>query len=675
MTFMKRALSVISVLILIIPIFSIVYADSTYKEKLYPYIIELKKSPIVEYIKQIRNKMFPNILDDGCLYSILKKNISSYRENLIETHEKLKDFILSHLKHRVEIRDFFKVFNGISVSIPLYLKKDIERLPFVKEIYPDLRVHTLLNVSVPLIGANLVWNLRDGHNLTVTGRNVTIAIVDTGVDYNHPDLRGSYAGGYDIINNDTDPMDDFGHGTHVAGIIVGDGTASHHKYVGVAPDAKLYVYKAMDSNGWGRIKDIISGIEMAVDPNGDGDTSDHVDIISLSLGVSHREGDPDDALSQAADNAVDAGCVVVVAAGNDGPSSHTIVSPACARKVITVGASTHLPNSKPSGGPDHIALYSSRGPSMVFSVKPDVVAPGGDVDKNSTDPNTRYAYGIVSTLLEGYDLGKIVSQYYTRLGGTSMAAPHVAGVAALIKQKHPDWSPMEIKMAIRDTAKNLGFPIIEQGYGRVDAFAAVSLSSPPPIAFLYADRKTYDREGSIYGTAMSRNFRNYTLYYKYIGRNVTYIDRFDYSGEWKELYTSSTPVNGGILYNWKTLSSPNGGYLIKLVVRNKDSQESTDMMFVLVDHRELHINVVKNITDGKEFTVTLTNEFGRPVRGMIIYSSPFRFPRIKFGSNVNFVAYPILFRKTKSIDAVIRVFSFFPGYLMTNRTTLIIYNT
>lgn len=183
-----------------------------------------------------------------------------------------------------------------------------------------------------------------------TDHNIYCHDYDSTLAYELPKniFNDKVVGGYDIYNNDNDPFDDHGHGTHVAGIVAGKGILK-----GVAPDAKLYAYKVMSIDGRGSEANVIEGIERAVDPNEDDDFSDKADIISMSLG---GRGDPDDILSQAVDRAVDLGVNVVVSAGNSGPegdldcrhnmddgSQNSICSPGTSRKAITVGATGHTP--------------------------------------------------------------------------------------------------------------------------------------------------------------------------------------------------------------------------------------------------------------------------------------------------------------------------------------------
>ncbi len=243
-------------------------------------------------------------------------------------------------------------------------------------------------------------------------------------------------GGYDFVNGDKDPMDDNGHGTHCAATAAGNGVLK-----GVAPDAEIYAYKVLSSSGSGSWSGVLSAIERAVDPNQDGNFSDHLDIISLSLGSSG--GNPDDFISMAVDRAVKAGVVAVIAAGNEGPGEETIDSPGTARKAITVGASNKY---------DNMASFSSRGPvkwedydgNIQYLVKPDIVAPGVDICAAQwEDAFLNYGYS------------QCLDDEHVSISGTSMATPHVAGAVALLLQKNPDWGPEEIKLSLKNTAVDI----------------------------------------------------------------------------------------------------------------------------------------------------------------------------------------------------------------------------
>jgi len=337
-------------------------------------------------------------------------------------------------------REYFEAFHGVAMRVPRGTLTQIRALPYVKRVHLDTPVQALTETNITTVGAVRTWN-----TLGTRGAGVTVAIIDTGIDYTHPALR-NVTGGWDFVNDDADPMDDHGHGTHVAGIVAGN----LDDFTGVAPDATLVAYKVLNSFGSGTESDVIAAIERAIDPNQDGDLSDHASVANLSLGGS---GNPDDAASLAVDNAVAAGMVVCIAAGNSG-AYHAVASPGTARDAITVGA---VDNS------DRLATFSSKGPSAkLASIKPDVVAPG---------------VSIRSTYLNGG---------YATLSGTSMATPHVAGAAALLRAIHPDWSPADVKAALMLYAKPLAYEQMAQGAGRIDVARAAEgtiSASPASISF------------------------------------------------------------------------------------------------------------------------------------------------------------------------------------------------
>ncbi len=334
----------------------------------------------------------------------------------------------------------FKILPAVALTMT---PKDIEALshePTVEMIWPDLPVHTCLDLSVPSIQAPQVWEA--GY----TGRGVKVAIVDTGIDPYHPDFAGRIAATADFTGEGNRDLD--GHGTHVAGTVAGSGKASQGRYRGVAPEATLYIAKVLDRHGAGLMSDVIAGIEWAVDQE--------VDIINLSLG-----GDPPadgtDALSQTCDLAVERGYLVCTAAGNAGPDPSTIGPPGCAQQVITVGASTDQ---------EGVADFSARGPTLDGRAKPDLVLPGT---------------GIASCRAQETLLGQPLGEHYTEASGTSMATPHASGVAALLLQARPGVTPGQLKTLLMDTAIDLGLPAAAQGAGRGDALAALqALREPLP---------------------------------------------------------------------------------------------------------------------------------------------------------------------------------------------------
>jgi subtilisin family serine protease len=334
-------------------------------------------------------------------------------------------------------REFFVVFNGVAIDAPREVADQLRALPYVKRVVSDAPMHALAEgANITLINAPKVWS-----SLGSRGSGVTVAIIDTGIDYRHSALGSGFGpgfkvkGGWDFVNNDADPLDDHGHGTHVAGIVAGQSDV----ITGVAPDVSLIAYKVLGSTGSGSESNVIAAIERAADPNQDGNTADHVDVANLSLGGS---GNPDDPGSVAIDNATAAGVTFAIAAGNSGSSFHTISSPGTSRSAITVGASDLA---------DAITTFSSRGPNMKnLAVKPDVVAPGLSI------------------------LSSYLGNSYATLSGTSMATPHVAGAAALLKSLHHDWTPAQIKLALMNNATLLHDEIMAGGAGRIDVFAAAN---------------------------------------------------------------------------------------------------------------------------------------------------------------------------------------------------------
>jgi len=479
----------------------------------------------------------------------------------------------------VELRHIYKyALNGFSVKGK---QADINQLSALVGSSHVSPVHTYTvhaEESNKVIGAEEVRGIFDGQNRRLTGKGVRIGVIDTGIDYTHPDLRNNYAGGYDLVDNDQDPMETLAaqgaptlHGTHVAGIIAANG-----KIKGVAPEATILAYRALGPGGSGTTEQVIAAIDQAI--------KDNVDIVNLSLG--NNVNGPDLPISLALNKAVEKGVIAVTSSGNSGPNSWTVGSPGTASKAISVGASTptmEIPyidagglrlrleplhgskdwdfnrsyemvyagigkpeeltdadgkivllergelsftekavNASKAGAvaaiifnntkgtffgnleadvsipvsaiskekgeeikkkitkgkllvrteiheeKDILADFSSRGPvTSTWEIKPDVLAPG--VAINSTVPGG-----------------------YLPLQGTSMAAPHVAGACALIKQAHPDWGPEKVKAALMNTAVSLDnrrgepYRAFEQGAGRIQIEKALKtnvLAMPASLQF------------------------------------------------------------------------------------------------------------------------------------------------------------------------------------------------
>ncbi len=380
---------------------------------------------------------------------------------------------------------FTHVFNGFSARVRRESLESLRKLPGVTGVWVDQEVHAALAQSVPLIRADQVWSQYGDQ-----GQGITVAVLDSGIDYTRPDLGGCLGPGCkveygkDLINQDSDPMDDFGHGTHVAGIVAANGTVK-----GVAPMARLWGIKVLDQYGNGLDSTIIAGIETATNPDGDPGTQDGARIINLSLAGA---GNPDDPVSQAADNAMAGGTLVVAAAGNFGPDYDTIGSPACARQIVTVGASDKS---------DHLASFSARGPATTtYQIKPELVAPG--VSITSTVPTGNCTYCDPSGLKS--------------LDGTSMAAPHVAGTAALVLERYPAWTPAQVKAALMQKSIDLSAGAFVQGSGRIDALNAVSSFGRvdvPTVSPGWDDpgQPTFLRSQVVNITNLAISTRSYTL--------------------------------------------------------------------------------------------------------------------------------------------------------------------
>ncbi|MEU2249235.1 S8 family serine peptidase [Streptomyces sp. NPDC019224] len=293
---------------------------------------------------------------------------------------------------------------------------------------PDREVRATLDVSVPQIGAPEVW--KSGYD----GSGVKVAVLDTGIDFGHPDLDGRVLDSKSFIPGQA-VQDGRGHGTHVASTVAGSGAASDGKYKGVAPGAGLLVGKVLDNSGNGDESTVIAGMEWAV--------AQGADIVSMSLGAPTEVGS--DMLSEAVDALSESsGALFVISSGNTGPGRSTVASPGTARTALTVGA---------VDGQDRLAGFSGRGPTVSGALKPEITAPG---------------VGIVAAKAAGTHIGKDVGEYYTSLDGTSMAAPHVAGAAALLAQQHPGWEAARLKDALVSAAKTgPDDDVYEQGAGRV----------------------------------------------------------------------------------------------------------------------------------------------------------------------------------------------------------------
>ncbi|MBE3520014.1 MAG: S8 family serine peptidase [Firmicutes bacterium] len=309
--------------------------------------------------------------------------------------------------------------NGFSVSLTPGQIKALSQHPMVERVEYDREVRAFLNTATSWTGVQAarrdfgVTGDRDGSETSYSKTDVVIAILDTGIDAAHVDLDGGKViGWYDVINGKTTPYDDNGHGTHVASIAAGTGEGNS-AYKGVAPGAALVGIKVLDANGSGTTTGIISGIDWMIRNK----STYGIRIANMSLGSS-GSSDGTDSLSQAVNNAVANGIIMVVAAGNSGPATYTIGSPAAAADAITVGA-LYDPGEKGWV----LAEFSSRGPTADGRIKPDICTPG----RNITAAKANSTNG------------------YVTYSGTSMATPFMAGVIALMLDANYSLTDSQVK--------------------------------------------------------------------------------------------------------------------------------------------------------------------------------------------------------------------------------------
>lgn len=334
----------------------------------------------------------------------------------------------------------------------------------ILSIYTNDELEYFLRDSRALIGAEAVWN-----DLGYTGEGVTVAVIDSGIDATHPDLRygekviqnvkfvvGDLFGNEPLyLENQLNTDTTSGHGTHVAGTIAGSGTSSDGLYKGVAPDAKLV------GLGVGEAINILWSLE-AFDYAIKNQDKYGIDIISNSWG-STGEYSPDHPINVASKKAHDAGMTVVFAAGNEGPDDNTLNPYSAAPWVISVAAGTK---------DKQLADFSSRGVAGDEHLHPDITAPG--VDIVATRSSTGIVMNLLGTVTDVSYIDPLHLPFYTTSSGTSMAAPHISGVVALMKEANPSLSPDQALDLMVQTADPMsGYQLHEVGAGYVDAYEAV----------------------------------------------------------------------------------------------------------------------------------------------------------------------------------------------------------
>ena len=402
--------------------------------------------------------------------------------------------------------------SAVAVKVPARRVNFLTNLPYVTNVSNDTSVQKSDEFVVE-------GSLADdaATNFGVTGKDVGIAVVDSGVKKYHLDLLGRVKQSVNFVTS-LDPLDNTtedpcGHGTHVAGIVAGNGTASsfssaYRTFKGVAPAANIISVRVLNRFGGGWVSDTLAGLQW-ITTNKD---TYNIRVVNLSLGHPVGESYKTDPLTKAVDSLWNAGLVVVCAAGNDGRQNlialpgfdnegygtayGSIQSPGNSPSVITVGAMKQAPGTNYTTynrSNDRIATYSGRGPTRLdYVLKPDIVAPGNRIISLNSQSyawgtgtllsylqgnfgNTNVVpYGAYLTLTDTSKISASASFAYFQLSGTSMASPVVAGAAALLLEKDPTLTPNQVKMRLMLTADKWGSDVNSYGAGYVNIPAALS---------------------------------------------------------------------------------------------------------------------------------------------------------------------------------------------------------
>jgi subtilisin len=470
----------------------------------------------------------------------------------------------------------YHIIDAKAVELPEQAIEHIKKNPRVKYVEEDAEVHALdteLDSSwgVKHIGAGAVHPNNKG-----TG--VKVAIIDTGIDYTHPDLIDNYAGGYDFVNNDPYPLDDNGHGTHCAGIVAAED--NEIGVVGVAPEAVLYAVKVLDSSGSGYFTDIIAGIQWAIEND--------MQVISMSLGADIGSA----SLEEACNNAYTSGIVVVAAAGNDYTrrgrwESDTVDYPARYDSVIAVGATDQA---------DERASFSSTGHDV------ELAAPG---------------VNIYSTVPGEYDTKS----------GTSMACPHVAGTAALVIASGIT-DNTDVRVRLQQTADDLGATGLDTwyGYGLVDAEEAALPGTTPPdttppeqVTGLTVTPISSSQLDLLWTASTASDLDHYNVY-----RSATSGDPYDLVASPSTNSYSDTGLSASTTYYYTVAAVDTAGNIGE---RSAEASGTTSEATAQSMHVQSLIMDTGSRTAGKnEFvwavaTVTIFDASGNAVEGATVYGT------------------------------------------------------
>jgi serine protease AprX len=374
------------------------------------------------------------------------------------------------------IRGTLSIVNALTVDLPNASLLAVAASPLVARVSLDRPIIGATERAGATVGATSVRQA-----VGYDGAGVGVAIVDSGITSWHDDLAGTGTSQrvhrfVDFVGSQAAAYDDYGHGTHVAGIVSGNGFDSNGARTGIAPASHLIVLKVLDESGRGHISNVIAALDHIVANK----STFNIRVVNLSIATGVYESYNTDPLTLAAKHAVEAGIVVVAAAGNHGRAQNGdavyggVTAPGNAPWVITVGASSHTGTADRSD--DAMAAFSSRGPTAVdHSAKPDVVAPGVGIESLS-DPASAFYTTRSSYLLSGTAQTSYLP--YLSLSGTSMAAPVVSGTVALMLQANPALTPNQVKAILQYTAQPYpSYTPLTEGTGFLNAHGAVQLAS------------------------------------------------------------------------------------------------------------------------------------------------------------------------------------------------------
>lgn len=438
-------------------------------QEIKPLAVEEKTLPKIA--DKDKNKIFDNLEE-----LIKDRPDETFFDAVVLFEGPLSDNLFERARGRVgdfSVKYQYPSISGIATALTKGQIIALSKIPFIKQIEEDAVVIPFLDKATYWFGvqkARTDFGL-DGNmdgSPSYSKNDIVIAVIDTGIDPNHVDLDGGKIIGWkDFATGATVPYDEVqgcgGHGTHVSSIAAGEGQGNS-LYKGSAPGAALVGVKVLKKRGQdcvGSVSDVNAGIQWVIDNK----TTYGIEVFNMSLGIAGCS-DGADSTSLMVNNAVDAGLVGVVAAGNEGPQKCTIGSPAAAAKAITVGAMADVESGIATAGLPakgfYQANFSSRGPTADGRIKPDISAPGVKI----TAAKAGTANG------------------YIEYGGTSMASPFAAGLAGLMLQANPSLTSAQIKSKLATTAIDWGVSgggtggltvgsDIDYGAGRLDGYEAI----------------------------------------------------------------------------------------------------------------------------------------------------------------------------------------------------------